>query len=139
VPSVNRSRAEEITYFDDDDLGQPIEHYSRSGTSSSEIPRMKPRAGRKEHREIIAINDSDEDEGYEAVMDSIPMINELHGELHRLRKEVQSKSVDDYLLLIDHLQLSISRKTSESDILSDETLQTLALISPTGMRLSYLM
>jgi hypothetical protein len=49
---------------------------------------MKPRAGRKEPREIIAIDDSDEDEDYEAVMDSIPMINELHGELHRLRKEV---------------------------------------------------
>ena len=55
---------------------------------------MKPRAGRKELREIIAIDDSDEDKDYGAAVDSIRMINELHGELHRLRKEVNTKIVD---------------------------------------------
>jgi len=89
VPSVNRSRVEEITCFDDDDddLGRPIEYYSRFGQSGSEVTKVKSKAGRQQRKETIKIDDeNDKDHEYGNPESSI--VNELHGELTRLRKEV---------------------------------------------------
>lgn len=114
VVPVNRTRAEDITQYDDedDDLGQPIEHYSRAGPSSSKVPSKKRGASRKE---VIAI-DSDHEDDCDVYEEPVPGSNGLHEQLLRKRKE-----------------MSRSRKVSESDVLTDECLQTLALLVPSDL------
>ena len=94
VASINRTRIEDITQYDDDDdddLGQPIEHYSRPGPSSVEIPAIKPAAGRKKApQEVISIDSDEEDDCNDHEEDSAPVVvNNLHEELLRKRKEVR--------------------------------------------------
>lgn len=126
VRSINRTVVEEITCYDDgDDLGQPIEHYSRIERGIEEdyiLPNdPKPSGSRSLSRqtahvqtEVICLDDDDVEE-YPGNSD--PSTKTLHDSLLQLRKE-----------------LAQQKRKQEADILSDECVQMLACMPPTDPR-----
>jgi hypothetical protein len=94
VKSVNRTQVEEISQFDDDDdLGQPIDHYSRTRVedpedeplSSKYILPPHPRRANNHSSEVIEI----EDEGINTAPSSS---SEFHKSLLKLRRSVRTHS-----------------------------------------------
>jgi hypothetical protein len=93
VKSVNRTQVEEILQFDDDDLGQPIDHYSRTRVddpedeplSSKYIIPSHPRRVNNPSSEVIEIED-------ENINTAPSSSSEFHKSLLKLRRSVRTHS-----------------------------------------------
>lgn len=107
VQSVNRTKSTEISYFedDDDDLGRPIEEYSRAQVEDSDEecappppkPTRRPAAAAQD--EVINIDD-DDDNSNSAL--SRAAYNPFHGKLQKLRRQVCSQTFSLTFHLYDH-------------------------------------